>query len=86
MKNMINVLMIDSESSIKEVKQYLGSCSNNINISYNCSDGIDAVNIIKEHERDIDIILMDTILPSLDGIGVLKFMNRENIHILIMKL
>ena len=35
MKNMINVLMIDSESSIKEVKQYLGSCSNNINISYN---------------------------------------------------
>ena len=80
MKNMINVLMIDSESSIKEVKQYLGSCSNNINISYNCSDGIDAVNIIKEHERDIDIILMDTILPSLDGIGVLKFMNRENIN------
>lgn len=69
---MINVLMIDSESSIKEVKKYLSNHSSaNINLKYEVSDGLEALKIIEEKD-DYDVILMDTILPSLDGIEILK--------------
>lgn len=77
---MINVLMIDEVSSIKAVKTYLSSkSSTNVNIKYSCSDGLEAVNLIKEEKDNIDCIIMGMILPSLDGMGILKFLKNENI-------
>ena len=74
---MINVLMIDSDLSIiKEVKQYFSNRSS-INISKVSLDGEDALK--KLESNNYDVILMDPILPKLDGIEILKVMNEKNI-------
>ena len=79
MNNMINVLMIDSVSVINEIKQYFSSCSK-VSISYACNDGLEAIKLINEHKDNIDVILMDTVLPFLDGMGVLKYLKENDIN------
>jgi len=78
---MKNVLMIDEVSSIKEVLQYLKEKKvENINIKYTTSDGKDAINILKNNIDNIDIIVMELVIPSIDGIGILKYLKKEKIN------
>lgn len=80
MKNIINVLMVDNERSIEEVKKYLSNqASADLYIKYSTSDGLEAIDILKQYHKDIDVIVMDTILPSLDGVGILKFLKVNNL-------
>ena len=78
---MINVLMVDEVSSIKAVKEFLTSkSSTNVNIKYSCSDGLEAIKLIKDKYDDFDCIVLSMVLPSLDGMGILKFLKRENLN------
>ena len=78
---MINVLMVDEVSSIKAVKEFLTSkSSTNVNIKYSCSDGLEAIKLIKDKYDDFDCIVLSMVLPSLAGMGILKFLKRENLN------
>ncbi len=78
---MINVLMVDEVSSIKAVKEFLTSkSSTNVNIKYSCSDGLEAIKLIKDKYDNFDCVVLSMVLPSLDGMGILKFLKRENLN------
>ena len=78
---MINVFMVDNEeSTIKEVKKYFSNHSS-INIKYSCSDGKIALNELLHNYKEYDVLLINPILPSLDGIGILKSLHNNNIKI-----
>jgi two-component system response regulator (stage 0 sporulation protein A) len=78
-EKMINVLMVDNdESTIKEVKQYFSNQSS-IKISKIVSDGEEAKQEILANSKNYDVILLDPILPSLDGVGILKAMGSNNL-------
>lgn len=77
---MINLLMVDNdESAIKEVKQYFSSISS-INIKKVCKDGKEACDLLLKNSNDYDVILLNPVLPKIDGIGVLKIMEDYNIN------
>ena len=40
-------------------------------------DGEEGVNILREHWKDIALVLLDVVMPRMDGFGVLEAMNRE---------
>lgn len=42
------------------------------------SDGLKAVEILREQAEDVALMLLDIIMPGLDGFGVLEKMNQEN--------
>lgn len=42
------------------------------------SDGEEAVAVLKEYEHDIDLVLLDIVMPGMDGFEVLSIMNRYN--------
>ena len=76
---MINLLMVDyDESAIKEVKQYFSSISS-INIKHVCKDGKEACEELIKKETKYDVILLNPVLPKVDGIGVLKVIEENNI-------
>ena len=77
---MINLLMVDNdESTIKEVKQYFSSISS-INIKKVCKDGKEACDELIKNSNGYDVILLNPVLPTIDGIGVLKLMEENNIN------
>lgn len=39
------------------------------------SDGIEAIQIIKKHNNDLSLILLDLVMPNMDGLEVLAVMN-----------
>lgn len=41
-------------------------------------DGVQAIRILEEHAAEISLMLLDIIMPGLDGFGVLDKMNEEN--------
>ena len=78
---MINILMIDEVSSIKGFSEFLNSkSSTQVNIKYKCSDGLEGLEMIKQYQDDIDCIILSLVLPSLDGVGILKYLKKENIN------
>ena len=78
---MINVLMIDEVSSIKEFTEFLDSkSSTRVNIKYKYSDGLEGLEAIKKHLDEIDCIVLSLVLPSFDGVGILKYLKNENIN------
>ncbi len=78
---MINVIMVDSnESSIKEVKKYFSNQSS-INIKKSFSDGLEALNELLSNSKDYDVMLLNPIISSIDGIGILSKIEEHNINI-----
>ena len=49
----------------------------NIEVIASADNGEDALRIIKE--RQPDVVLLDIIMPKLDGIGVLEHLQNENL-------
>lgn len=80
MKTNIRVLMIDdNENLIRKVKDYFKGHAV-IDLAYEATDGNKAIDIIKNHQNDIDLILMDLLVSEKDGIEILEEMDQKGIH------
>jgi DNA-binding response OmpR family regulator len=45
----------------------------------NAFNGEEAINVINEKKEKIHMILLDLMMPTIDGFGVLKYMNEKKI-------
>lgn len=79
MKTNINVLMIDdNDSIISKTKEYFSSHAV-INVVKTISNGKEGLDYILNHKEEFDLILMDIIMPEIDGITILEEMQKNNI-------
>ena len=86
MKTKINALVVDDSMEFtSSVKEYF---KNNavIKIVDVVTDGEKAVDYIKEHQDNIDVILMDLIIPGKDGLQILDELEELKIkkHLIIL--
>ena len=70
----IRVLLIDD--NYKFVDNIKEGFKNNkyIDISYIAYNGQEGINKINDHNNDIDIIILDLVMPKKDGISVLRYL------------
>ena len=66
----INTLIVDDERPAREELTYLLKAFSEINIIGHGKNGLDALNLIKEHNPDL--VFLDVQMPGLDGFGVIK--------------
>lgn len=79
MKN-INVLMIDDSTSMcSKIKEYFSSHAV-INVVKSFTDSKEGLEYILNNREEYDMIIMDLIMPDLDGISILEKMQEENIE------
>lgn len=80
MKNNINVLVIDNNESLtKDVEKYFSS-HEVIKIVATSSDGEEGLSYIINNNSSIDVIVMDLILPRMDGLFILQELEKRGIH------
>ena len=79
MKNSINVLVIDSNKLVtKDIEKYFGS-HEVIKVVACINDGEEGLRYIINNTKDIDVIVMDLILPKLDGLFILSELDKRKI-------
>lgn len=79
MKTNINVLMIDdNESIISKTVEYFSSHAV-INVVKTINNGKEGLDYVLNNQNAFDLILMDIIMPEVDGISILEEMQKNNI-------
>jgi len=66
----INTIVVDDEKPAREELAFLLKSFPEINVLAQGKNGLDAVNLIKEHNPDL--VFLDVQMPGLDGFGVLQ--------------
>ena len=76
----INILMIDDNINLIEmVKEYFKD-NEDVNIAFEAHDGEEGINEITKNQDNIDLIILDLIMPNKDGIYVLSEMKKRGIN------
>jgi two-component system, cell cycle sensor histidine kinase and response regulator CckA len=64
------ILIVDDEISIQNVNQSLLESYNFRTMT--ASDGLEATTLFKRHQHEVDLVLMDIMMPSMDGISAIR--------------
>ena len=77
--NKIKLLVIDDNSSlVKMIEEYF-SKTTNIEVSFVANNGEDGIDLINKHQEEVDLILLDLVMPKVDGIEVLQYLKEKGI-------
>lgn len=79
----INILVVDDESRMRKlINDFLKVKGYSI---LEAADGEEALNIFEEHNQKIDLILLDVMMPKLDGWSVLRQIRQtSNVPIIML--
>lgn len=85
-KEKINVVVADFDKGfVKNLCDYMNE-SKKIDIVGCAYDGLEAVSLVKNN--DVDVLIMDLVLPTIDGLGVLERLSRIQLekrpHIIVV--
>ena len=79
MEKKINVLVVDdNNSTVENIKKYFSSHAV-INISDVANTGTEGLDLILKNHRAYDLIIMDIIMPEIDGLQILQTMTDNQI-------
>jgi two-component system LytT family response regulator/two-component system response regulator LytT len=66
----LSAVIVDDEQLARDELTYLLKDGDDVNVVAQGKNGLDAVNLIKEHNPDL--VFLDVQMPGLDGFGVIK--------------
>ena len=72
----INVAIADDNERIRQNLQEIVSRERDMTIVGSAADGLDALAIIRENHPDV--VLLDIIMPKMDGLSVMEKINKDN--------
>ncbi len=75
MSGLISVLIVDDNKAYSELMEKSLNEIGGIEVVGTTGDGVSAIDMI--HELEPDLVLLDVILPKLDGLGVLEWISKE---------
>jgi len=72
---MKGVLIIDDEVNIQELLKY--NLNKNGFLTFTASNGEEGLTVLKENKSKIDLILLDVMMPIMDGIEVCEIIRKD---------
>lgn len=81
--NSYNILVVDDETGIRMIiKKYAEFEGHQV---FEAADGMEAVNIVRQTPDKFDIIIMDVMMPELDGFSAVKEIRKvSNVPVLML--
>lgn len=74
------ILVVDDNLSLIHMVREFAKNSNKMEVTYEAHDGEEGLNVLKSHLDDIDLVLLDLIMPNKDGLYFLEQLEKENIR------
>jgi two-component system, LytTR family, response regulator len=75
----ISTLVVDDEQLAREELSYLLESFPDVEITDTASNGLEALELIGEHEPDL--VFLDVQMPGLDGLGVIRRLREKGAHL-----
>ncbi|HVI07768.1 MAG TPA: response regulator, partial [Candidatus Binatia bacterium] len=75
----LSAVIVDDEQLARDELAYLLKNSGDIDVVAQGKNGLEAVNLIKEHNPDL--VFLDVQMPGLDGFGVIKKLHDKKIRL-----
>lgn len=76
------ILIVDDEATIRQIaKEFLEKYNYRTLLA---SDGMEAVSLYKKHNQAIDVVLMDMMMPSIDGLTAVSTLQEINPQVKII--
>ena len=73
------LLVDDNESLVTMIKEYFSSNQAGIEVTYTAKDGGEALELLRTKKNEFDLMILDLVMPNVDGIKVLEEMRKEEI-------
>lgn len=73
---MKNILLVDDNINFIKMIEYYFRNNNKINIKYTCYDGDSGIKTLVKYKDDIDLVLLDLVMPQKDGIYFLEELSK----------
>lgn len=70
------VLIVDDDLAVRQANQSLLESHHYTTLL--ASDGIDAIALYAKYKADIDVVLMDVMMPNMDGIAAIRVLRKMN--------
>ena len=75
----VKLLVVDDNESLVELIKNYFIDSSSIQVVHDARDGRDGIKIIENNTDDFDMIILDLVMPNVDGIEVLKYLRNHNV-------
>lgn len=79
MNKIIRTIIIDDNSMVVNNLKAHFSANESIKVVATFTNGEEALNYLINHQAEVELILMDILIPGLDGIGLLDELKKRNI-------
>ncbi len=76
----IKVLMIDDNVNLRKMVSEYFSTHKIIEVCFEANDGEEGITILENNQENIDVVILDLIMPKKDGLYVLDKMKEKNIQ------
>ncbi|MCD6570908.1 MAG: PAS domain S-box protein [Deltaproteobacteria bacterium] len=73
-----NILLVDDEDMIRDIGKDMLEALGYTAVT--AKDGLECIDILKKDGTKFDLVILDMIMPGMDGMHVLKEMKRQNIN------
>ncbi|MGG6293941.1 PAS domain S-box protein [Leptolyngbya sp. AN02str] len=70
------ILIVDDDIAVRQTNQSLLESHRYTTLTAN--DGIDAIALYSKHQQEIDIVLMDVMMPNMDGVTAIRTLCKIN--------
>ena len=77
---MIRLVIVDDNAGLQSFLEEYFKDNEEVEILYQAGNGEDGLRFIERNKDNIDVILLDLIMPKKDGISVLEDLKKRNIH------
>ena len=83
---MYNIILTDDHQVVREGMKFLLSTTSDINVVEDFDSGAETLKYLETHHDEIHLVLIDLVMPEMDGIELTKLMKEKykNIKVLVL--
>lgn len=83
---MVNIILTDDHHIVREGMKFFLSTTDDINVVEEFSNGPDTLEYLKKNHQNIDLVLLDLVMPEMNGIEVTRLIKKDypSVKVLIL--